>query len=96
MRCYFKCGATTFVISRTKHYVRVVTQDHVKLFQKLKSSSKRATSWNEYQSKVKIHWQNQYLHYFIDPGFQAVKKRLVFSFQNNAHQQIPRDTFFQL
>ena len=39
---------------------------------------------NEYQSKVTIERQNQYLDYSIDPNFVGVNRLFVLSFENNA------------
>ena len=64
---------TTFAITETKLYVLVVTlsaQDNAKLLQQLNSSFKRASSWNKYQSKIRMQARSLYLDYFIDPIFR--------------------------
>ena len=58
----FKQGReTTFLMTDAKLYVSVVTiitQDNVKLLQRLKSGFKRTISWNKYLSKIKTFAQN--------------------------------------
>ena len=47
----------TFAITGTKLYVPIVTlltQDHAKLLQQLKSGFKRIINWNKYLSKTRI------------------------------------------
>ena len=47
--------ARAFAITDTKLYdlvVTLLTQDHTKLLQQLKSGSKSTTNWSKYQSKV--------------------------------------------
>ena len=64
-----------FQITETNIYVPVVTlltQDNVKLLQKLKSGFKRTIKWNKYGSSVKTFAQNRYLNYLINPSFQGV------------------------
>ena len=76
----------TFKITDTKHFVPVVTlltKGNAKLLQQLKSSFKRTTNWNKYQSKVIVQQQNQYSNFFIDPSFQEVNRLFVLSFENN-------------
>ena len=76
-----------FEITDTKLYVPVVTlsnQENVKLLDQLKSGFKRTINWNEYQLKLSIETQNQYLHYLIDPIFQQVNRLFVLPFKNNA------------
>ena len=49
-------GETKFKITETKLYVPVVTlstQDNAKLPQLLKSSFKRTTNWDKYESNIK-------------------------------------------
>ena len=49
--------AITFAINDTKLFfiiVTLLTQDHAKLLQQLKSRFKRAINWNKYQLKVTI------------------------------------------
>ena len=41
---------------------------------------------NKYQSKVKIHRRNQYLHDVIDSSFQGVNRLYVLSFEDNVHR----------
>ena len=82
-------GAETFVITDTKLYVLVVTlsaNDNVKLLQQLKSGFKRTINWNNYQSKVTIERQSQYLDYLIDPSFQGGYRPFISSIENNADQ----------
>ena len=70
----------TFAITDTKCYILVVTlstQDNTKLLQQLKSRLKRSINWNNYQSKVSIGAQNQYLYYLIDASFQVVNRLFV-------------------
>ena len=72
-----------FAITDTKLYVPVVTlsaQGNKKLFQQLKTSSKRTINWNTYQSKPTIEAQNWYLNHLIDPSFQEVNKLFILSF----------------
>ena len=64
---------TTFTITETKLYVSVVTlstQDNAKLLQQLNSGFKRASSWNKYQSEIRMRARSPYLDYFIDPIFR--------------------------
>ena len=60
----------------------------MKLLQQLKSSSKRTTNWNKYQSKVTIQTPNPYLDYLIDPNFQGVNRLFVLSFENNTDRTV--------
>ena len=82
-------GAETFVITDTKLYVLVVTlsvNDNAKLLQQLKSGFKRTINWNNYQSKVTIERQSQYLDYLIDPSFQGGYRPFISSIENNVDQ----------
>ena len=81
--------ATTFSVTDTKLYVPVVTltsQDNVKLLEPLKSGFKRTTNWNQYQTKVSIERQNQYVDFLIDPSFEGVNRFFVLSFENETQQ----------
>ena len=55
---------------------------------------KRKIKWNNYQSKVTIQEQKQYLDYLIDPRFQGVNKHFVLLFENNAHRTSYNRYFF--
>ena len=82
-------GTEKVVITDTKLYVLVVTlsvNDNAKLLQQLKSGFKRAINWNNYQSKVTIERQRQYLDYLIDPSFQGGYRPFFSSIENNADQ----------
>ena len=90
-------GAETFVITDTKLYVLVVTlsaNDNAKLLQQLKSGFKRTINWNNYQSKVTIERQSQYLDYLIDPSFQGGNRLFALSFENNTDRTERKIYFF--
>ena len=76
-------GERKIAVTETKLYVPVVTLlTQLQLLQQLKSGFKRTINWNKYQSSVKTFAQNRYLNYMIDPSFQAVNRRFVFSLEN--------------
>ena len=78
-------GETKFAITETKLYVPVVTlstQYDAKLLQQLKSSFKRTTNWNKYESNIKTFAQNRYLNHLINSSFQGVNRLFVLSFEN--------------
>ena len=86
---FSETGGLKFAITDTKLYVLIVTlptQDNAKLFEQLKSGSKRATNWNKYKSKVSIEKPNENLDSLIDPTFQGVNRLFVLSFKNNTHR----------
>ena len=65
-------GAGRYAIADTKLYVPLVTLStryNVKLLQQLKSSFKRAISWNKYQSKISTERKNHFLDFLIDRSF---------------------------
>ena len=69
--------SATSAITDTKPYVPVITfltQDNVKLLDRLKSGFKRKINWNKHQSKLTIEAQNQYLDYLIDPSLNGVNR----------------------
>ena len=81
----FKQGReTTFLMTDAKLYVSVVaiiTQDNVKLLQRLKSGFKRTISCNKYLSKTKTFVQNWYLDYLIAPSNQGINRSFILSFE---------------
>ena len=90
---------TTFAITDTKVYVPVVTlstQDIMKLLGLLKSGFERTINSNKCQLKAAIQAQNQYLDYLIDASFLEVNRLFVLSFDENVHQGMTMDIFFQL
>ena len=60
----------------------------------MKSSYKRTTNWNKYQSKVTIQTWNPYLDYLIDPSFQRVNWIFVLPFEYNANTTGHRNYYF--
>ena len=93
----FDAKATTFAVTDTKLYVPVLilsTQGNTKLLQQLKSSFKRTTNWNKYQSKVTTEAPNPYLDYLINPSFQWVNRRFILSFVNNTDRTVHTEYYF--
>ena len=73
----------------TKRYVPVISSsllDNAKLFEQLKSGSKRTINWNKYQTKVPTKRVNQYLDLLIDPSLHGVNGLFVLSFENEAQR----------
>ena len=91
--------SATFSIPYTKLYVQVVTlstQNDAKLLQQLKSGFKRTINWNKYQSKeTPYNDRNPYLYYLTDPIFHEVNGLFLLSIENNEHQKVTNDIFFQ-
>ena len=56
--------------------------------QQLKSSFKRATIWNKYESKVTTQAPKPYLVYLIDPGFHGVNRLFVLLFENTTDRTV--------
>ena len=76
----------TFAITDTKLYVPVVTlstQENTKFLQQLKSGFKRVINWNKYLSKAELLAQNPNLNHLIEPSFQGVNRRFVFTFESD-------------
>ena len=48
----------------------------------LKSGFKRTINWNEYEPRVTVEQQSQYLDFLINPRFQGVNKLLILSFED--------------
>ena len=79
----------TFAITGTKLYVIIVTlltQDHAKLLQQLKSGFKRIINWNKYLSKPELLAQNPNLNHLVEPSFQGVNRLFVLVFEDDAQR----------
>ena len=79
--------AKKFAVPVAKLYVSAVTlltDDHAKLLNQLKSGFKRTINWNQYQSKVSIQEQKPYLVSLFDPNFHGTNRYFVLSFDNKA------------
>ena len=81
--------ATAFSITDTKLYVTVETlstQDNGKLLEQFKSGFKRTINWNNKSNKKSTKRVTLYLHFLIDPSFQAVNRFVVLPLENEAHR----------
>ena len=59
--------------------VTLSIQDNAKLLPQLKSDFKRTINWNKYLAKPELLRRNPNLNHFVEPSFQAVHRRFVFS-----------------
>ena len=66
--------------------VTLSTQDNAKLLTELKSTFKRAISWNKYLSKPELLRRNLNLNHLVEPSFQGVNRLFVLAFKNDAQR----------
>ena len=80
---------STYVITKTKLYVPVVTlstQRNTKLLEQPKSVFKTTINWNKYLSKPELLTQNSNLNYLAEPNFQGVNRFFVLAFEDDAQR----------
>ena len=74
----------------------LLTQGNSKLFQQLKSGSKRLTSGNKYLSEPELLAQNPNLNHFVEPSFQGVDRRFVWHLKMINKEHHIQDIIFQI
>ena len=73
----------TFTKTDTKLYVPVLTlSTQAKLLEQLKPGFERTNNWNEYEPKVTVEQQNQFLDFLINPSFLGVNRLFVLLFED--------------
>ena len=90
---------TTFKITNTKWYVRIVTlspKDNAKLSKQLNEGFKRPVFWNEYKTKIesKNLDYNNLTRFPLDASFQGVWRLFVLAFDNtnNGDKKVERNS----
>ena len=90
---------TTFKITNTKWYVRIVTlspKDNAKLSKQLNEGFKRPVFWNEYNTKIesKNLDYNNLTRFPLDASFQGVWRLFVLAFDNtnNGDKKVERNS----
>ena len=66
------------------------TQDNLKLLGQLNYDFKRTINWNKCISRKSIERQNSYLHYLINPSFQAITRVFILLFENENDRRVLR------
>ena len=91
-------GETTFKVTSTKLYVRIVTLStkyNVNLIEQLNEGFERPAYWNEYKSKIETkNADDNFKRFNLDASFQGVKRLFVFPFDNtnNGANKVERNS----
>ena len=60
----------------------------------MKSGFKGTINLNQYDAKVTVQQEDQYLGFSIDPRFQGINRLFVLSFEKMVVEQVTRDIIF--
>ena len=70
------------------------TQDNLTVLEQLNYDFKRTINWNKCTSRKSIERQNSYLHYLINPSFQAVTRVFILLFENQNDRRVLTGYYF--